>query len=155
MPTADEQAVLETNLAFYRAFQTMDYEAMNELWARSVPVASVHPLGALVRGREDVMEAWRLILSNPDQPLVLSGDARAVVTDTFAYVTCREVAGGTPAGVDEPVRPRGRRVAHRASSFKPGGAGVGTVRIAAASDMVPRRARTDPTRGTYHPRVNA
>lgn len=119
MPTADEQAVLETNLAFYRAFQTMDYEAMNELWARSVPVASVHPLGALVRGREDVMEAWRLILSNPDQPLVLSGDARAVVTDTFAYVTCREVAGGTPlVSTNMYVREAGAwRIAHHHSSL--------------------------------------
>lgn len=119
MPTAEEQAVLETNLAFYRAFQTMDYAAMDELWARSVPVASVHPLGALVRGREDVMDAWRLILSNPDQPLVLSGDARVVVTGGFAYVTCREVAGGTPlVSTNLYVREAdGWRIAHHHSSL--------------------------------------
>ncbi len=119
MSTADEQAVLEANLAFYRAFQTMDYEAMDELWARGVPVASVHPLGALVRGREAVMEAWRMILGNPDQPLVLSGDARAVVAGAFGYVTCREIAGGTPlVSTNLYVREGGGwRIAHHHSSL--------------------------------------
>lgn len=119
MPTAEEQELLTANLAFYRAFQTMDYEVMDELWARRVPVASVHPLGALVRGREEVMDAWRQILGNPEQPLVLSGDARAVVVGSFGYVTCREIAGGTPlVSTNLYVREDGEwRIAHHHSSL--------------------------------------
>ena len=36
-----------------------------------------------------------LFRSDPAQPLVLSGDARASLAGEMAFVTCRELAGGT------------------------------------------------------------
>ncbi len=35
----DDRALLGANAAFYDAFATRDIEAMDELWARGVPVA--------------------------------------------------------------------------------------------------------------------
>ena len=88
--------VLAANDAFYRAFAVMDYAAMDGLWARTVAVACVHPLGELLRGRDEVMDAWRAILGNPDQPRVVSGGAEATVLGDLAFVVCREYVAGTP-----------------------------------------------------------
>ena len=41
----DEHAVLAANAAFYRAFAERDVDAMDALWARSIPVACIHPGG--------------------------------------------------------------------------------------------------------------
>jgi ketosteroid isomerase-like protein len=68
---------------------------MDALWAREVPVACVHPNWNALAGRECVMESWRAILDNPEQPRVFTGAAEAHLLDTVAYVLCRElVAGG-------------------------------------------------------------
>lgn len=115
----DEAAVIAANEAFYRAFAAKDYTAMDALWARACPVASVHPLGELVLGREWVMETWGLIFEDPNQPRVVMGDARAAMMGTdAAYVTCREFAGGGAlVSTNLYVREGGEwRIAHHHSS---------------------------------------
>lgn len=116
---ADEQAVLAANDAFYRAFALKDYAGMDALWARSVPVASVHPLGEIVLGRDWVMETWGLIFKDPNQPRVVMGDAYAwMLGADAAYVTCREfAAGGALVSTNLYVREEGEwRIAHHHSS---------------------------------------
>jgi hypothetical protein len=39
----EQAAVLFANDAFYIAFTTRDPNAMNDIWARSVPATCVHP----------------------------------------------------------------------------------------------------------------
>lgn len=90
------EEVLAANEAFYQAFAAMDYAAMDALWARTVGVACVHPLGELLLGRDEVMDAWRAILANPNQPRVVSGGAEATVLGDLAFVVCREFVAGTP-----------------------------------------------------------
>jgi ketosteroid isomerase-like protein len=118
MTSADAAAVLQANEAFYRAFAAKDYQAMDALWARSIEVASVHPLGELVQGREWVMETWRLIFENPEQPRVVMGDAQAVTVGDFGYVTCREfTAGAALVSTNLYVREEGEwHIAHHHSS---------------------------------------
>jgi hypothetical protein len=91
-----EEAVLEANDAFYRAFNQKDFAAMDGLWARATPVACIHPGWNILTGREAVMESWRRILSNPDQPKLVNGGAEAVIVGNLAYVTCRELVSGSP-----------------------------------------------------------
>ena len=90
------EAVLEANDAFYRAFNQKNFEAMDRLWARSIPVACVHPGWNILLGREAVMESWRGILANPGQPKIVNGGAEARLIGEVAYVTCRELVGGSP-----------------------------------------------------------
>lgn len=116
---ADEAAVVAANEAFYRAFAARDLAAMDALWARATAVATVHPLGELVLGREWVMETWQLIFEDPNQPRVVMGDARAALVGTdAAYVTCREYAGGgAMVSTNMYVREDGAwRIAHHHSS---------------------------------------
>ena len=70
--TADERAVLAANAAFYRAFAERDVAAMDALWARSTPVACIHPGWQVLNGREAVMASWRGILAGVPPPIHFS-----------------------------------------------------------------------------------
>ncbi len=86
----DEQAVLFANEAFYQAFRDRDIDAMDAVWSRRAPVSCVHPGWGPIRGRAEVMESWRNILSNPESPVVESRAASVSVYGDAALVTCFE-----------------------------------------------------------------
>ena len=88
-----ELEVLEANSAFYRAFTARDAAAMEALWARSAPVACVHPGWDALRGRDAVMESWRSILGG-DAPRVRCTRASAHVLGAAAFVVCHETMEG-------------------------------------------------------------
>ncbi len=94
--TAAREAVLEANETFYRAFNASDIESMDSLWARALPVACVHPNWAALHGREEVMESWRNILGNPDQPRVVAGGSTVHMIGDVAYVLTQELVSGQP-----------------------------------------------------------
>jgi len=91
-----EEAVLEANDAFYRAFNQKDAAAMDEVWARSTEVGCIHPGWNVLRGRDAVMESWTGILSNPNQPRIVSGGAAVIFLGEVAAVLCRELVAGSP-----------------------------------------------------------
>ena len=86
----EQAAVLFANDAFYVAFTTRDSNAMDELWARTVPVTCVHPGWNVVEGRDAVMASWRNILANPESPQITCRQATAHVHGDVAYVVCFE-----------------------------------------------------------------
>lgn len=86
----EQAAVLFANDAFYIAFTTRDPDAMNDIWARSVPVTCVHPGWNVVVGRDGVMDSWRAILANPKSPQIACRQATAHVLGDVAYVVCFE-----------------------------------------------------------------
>jgi ketosteroid isomerase-like protein len=88
-------AVLAANEEFYRAFAGKDLAAMEALWARSAPVACIHPLGELLTAREDIMETWRGILLNPDQPRVVGASEQVTLVGDLAFVVGREFVAGS------------------------------------------------------------
>ena len=91
---SDEHAVLFANEAFYRAFADGDVDAMDAVWARSAPVACIHPGWAALAGREAVMESWRAILSSANRPAIESRGAAAYLHGDTALVICYEAVGG-------------------------------------------------------------
>lgn len=116
--TADEDAVLAANEAFYAAFNAKDFPVMDALWARESHVACIHPGWNVLSGREAVMESWRGILLNDEQPRIVAGGASAHVVGETAYVVCRELVAGSPlAATNLFVRESGEwRIAHHHSS---------------------------------------
>lgn len=87
--TVDERAVLAANAAFYRAFAERDVAAMDALWARSVPVACIHPGWQVLNGRDAVMASWRGILAGVP-PAIRCSDEIPRVAGTAAFVVCTE-----------------------------------------------------------------
>ena len=89
-----QDAVLDANAAFYRAFADRDLEAMDRLWAREAPVACTHPAWTVLTGRDDVLKSWEGILTNPDAPSIEVQDAVAHRLGETAIVLCREIVEG-------------------------------------------------------------
>ncbi len=89
----DEESVLAANAAYYDAFQKSDYPALAALWADD-GVSCIHPGWAILDGREEVLQSYRLILRNPDQEPVISRQARVYLTGDTARVLCIELVGG-------------------------------------------------------------
>ena len=66
MPEIDDlEALSKANQGFYEAFQTLELEKMDAVWAETDDVTVVHPGWALIKGRSEVMESWRRIFENP------------------------------------------------------------------------------------------
>jgi ketosteroid isomerase-like protein len=92
----DEAAVLAANEAFYAAFNEKDAAAMAALWSARDAVTCVHPGWNVLEGRERVLESWRQILGNPEQPKIVSAARSAWVEGDAAIVVGRELVAGSP-----------------------------------------------------------
>jgi ketosteroid isomerase-like protein len=96
-PTTTEAEILRANASFYRAFTAGDYIAMSQLWAARTPLLCVHPGAPVLIGREQVLESWRQILSEPLPFQMRCDHARVQVMGELAIVTCYEGNDAQPA----------------------------------------------------------
>ena len=87
---SDKTAVLFANEAFYVAFLSGDYDAMESLWARKAPVSCIHPGWHHLMGRDTVMESWQSLLHNAELPDMSYSNAIASVYGDTAVVICYE-----------------------------------------------------------------
>ncbi len=92
MPEHD--AVLFANEAFYLAITHRDAEAMDRLWAQSVPVSCLHPGWGALRGRDLVVDSWRRILSHDGAPKIACRQPEVAIYGDVAVVICYEDIGG-------------------------------------------------------------
>jgi hypothetical protein len=82
------------NEAFYLAFESRDFAAMDHLWSQAHEVICVHPGWRALLGRQAVMDSWRSILGNPHQGSVsFYGAECRVIGPGVAAVVCYELAG--------------------------------------------------------------
>jgi ketosteroid isomerase-like protein len=118
---ADTAAVLFANDAFYVAFQTADADAMERVWARRDNVSCLHPGWPPLIGRQMVIQSWRGILGNADQPPVTAHAAHAELHGEVAVVICYEtVAGHTLIATNVFAREDGQwRMVHHQSGETP------------------------------------
>ena len=87
---SDKTAVLFANEAFYVAFLSGDYDAMESLWAHQVPVSCIHPGWHHLMGRDIVMESWQSLFNNAELPDMSYSNAFASVYGDTAVVICYE-----------------------------------------------------------------
>lgn len=88
--SAEQEAVLAANEAFYRAFARRDLAAMDRLWAESAEVTCLHPGWGPCRGRDAVMESWAGILGNAEAPHIRCLRSQATIYGDVAVVVCYE-----------------------------------------------------------------
>jgi hypothetical protein len=87
---SDHQALLFVNEAFYRAFADRDFEAMEALWSDIPPVTCIHPGWGMLDGRDDVLESWSAIISNPNSPNIECRVPTAYMHGDTGIVICFE-----------------------------------------------------------------
>lgn len=54
----------DAEAAFYTAIEAKDMQAMRDVWLDSEKVTCIHPMGAKLRGRAEVISSWRQIFGN-------------------------------------------------------------------------------------------
>jgi ketosteroid isomerase-like protein len=91
-----EADVLAANERFYQAFNLKDVPLMESVWAVDHAVTCVHPGWNVLEGWDDVLDSWRNILGNANQPRIVTGGATAVLFGEVAVVVCRELVAGSP-----------------------------------------------------------
>jgi len=89
---AEDDDILETNAAYYRAFATADFAAMSRLWAHD-QVSCVHPGWPVLIGRAAVLKSWQDILGNPGTESIEFHEATAIMSGDEGRVLCIEVFG--------------------------------------------------------------
>ncbi|MBH69605.1 MAG: DUF4440 domain-containing protein [Rhodospirillaceae bacterium] len=116
---SDTEAVLFANEAFYNAFRTKDFDALQAIWSSDEKIACIHPGWLPIYGRDAVMKSWKNILTGPNSPdIFCHGAAAHFLSDTAYFVTCFEnLAGGTMSATNIFLKEGGswRIVHHHAS----------------------------------------
>lgn len=95
MQNPAEIAVLAANRGFYAAFRGRDIAAMERVWARTKPVACVHPGWDAIHGRDTVLESFRAILRTSGPPDIHASEESVLFLGETAVVTCIERVGST------------------------------------------------------------
>ncbi|HEY3603531.1 MAG TPA: nuclear transport factor 2 family protein [Sporichthyaceae bacterium] len=90
---SDDDRILELNEDLYAAFENADLDKMDALWARgelSPSVSCVHPGWPLLRGREEVMRSWAMIMANTTYIQFVITDVELSLAGDIAVLTCVE-----------------------------------------------------------------
>ena len=87
---SDPAAVAAANEAFYRAFESLDLEEMDRVWAHDDRVACVHPGWRRLQGWEEVRPSWANIFANTSEMRFTVTDVRVEVVGDVAWVHCTE-----------------------------------------------------------------
>lgn len=91
----EKQRVLDANNAFYTAFGSLNFDAMDGIWAKRRDVSVCHPNQPGIGTRDAVMESWYKILATGQRARVTVFDQTVIMTRKSALVICREDIGGT------------------------------------------------------------
>ena len=90
-----EEQALFANDTFYLAFAQKDFDVMARLWTKQHPVMCIHPGWPVITGRAEVIESWRRILGNPEQPGIDFYNAATLTVHDMVFVTCYEELPGS------------------------------------------------------------
>ena len=80
----------EANARFYRAFEALDLDEMDEAWAHGEHVQVRAPGLAAAHGWDAVRESWARIFENTEEMRFTLSDVQVVVGGDAAWVTCTE-----------------------------------------------------------------
>ena len=86
----EDNAVREANERFYRAFESLNLEAMEAAWAHEEHVQCIHPGWDVLVGWEAVRTSWETIFKNTEEIRFTLGDVRVQIVGPIAWVTCTE-----------------------------------------------------------------
>jgi ketosteroid isomerase-like protein len=87
---ATRRAILEVNDAFYHAFEALDVDALDLVWADRTYTAVVHPGREMLRGWAEVRESWKEIFTGTERIRFRLSDVNLEVRGRLAYLLAHE-----------------------------------------------------------------
>ena len=86
---SNHEALIEANQAFYKAFESLDIEQMENLWLRDPKIVCIHPGWRRLTGWGPIMESWERIFDGVfemkfelnELHLIAGADLGVVVTE--------------------------------------------------------------------------
>ena len=88
--TQDEKEVAKANESFYSAFESLNVQQMESVWAKDADIQCGHPGWRILRGWKPVMESWQRIFENTPQIRFMLTDLSIEVRGELAWVTLYE-----------------------------------------------------------------
>ena len=88
--TQDEKEVAKANESFYSAFESLNVQQMEAVWAKDADIQCGHPGWRILRGWKPVMESWQRIFENTPQIRFMLTDVAIEVRGEVAWVTLYE-----------------------------------------------------------------
>jgi ketosteroid isomerase-like protein len=86
----DPEQVVEANLKFYFALESLDVDLMDEVWATDASAVCVHPNWSRLAGWESIRASWEQIFRNTTFMRVDVSEVAVEVQSNVAWVTCLE-----------------------------------------------------------------
>jgi len=87
---AEIETLLFANEIFYDAFSERDIQQMRSLWRNSDDILCIHPGWGALRGYNDVLESWTLILGAPAKTKIIPINPIATIAGAVGSVVCLE-----------------------------------------------------------------
>ena len=107
----DTDHVVEANLKFYFALESLDINLMEEVWATDASACCVHPGWQKLQGWESIRSNWEQIFRNTTFMRVDVTEVRVEIHGNVAWVSCLE---NITTSVSEKLR---RAYAHATNIF--------------------------------------
>ena len=86
----DPEQVVEANLKFYFALESLDVDLMDEVWATDASAICVHPGWGRLAGWENIRSSWERIFKNTSFMRIDVSEVSVEVQGTIAWITCLE-----------------------------------------------------------------
>ncbi len=86
----DLEQVIEANLKFYFALESLDIKLMDEVWTTDASAVCVHPGWSRLIGWEHVRESWERIFELTTEMRISVTDVVVEAHGNVAWITCRE-----------------------------------------------------------------
>jgi ketosteroid isomerase-like protein len=99
---SDREAVLEANRAFYKAFESLDADEMEQVWLQAPHIICIHPGWRRLSGWGPIMESWERIFDSTFEMKFELLDAEVMMHGDVAIVVVEE--GLTQRGYDGVAR---------------------------------------------------
>lgn len=90
--SADKQAVLEANQAFYTAFAARELKSMNlVVWWQGTTSVCIHPGGQILQGWEQIQASWSMIFRHTDLLEIDFEVLKVEIDQSVAYLVVQEM----------------------------------------------------------------
>ncbi len=88
--TNEHTEVLAANVAFYRAFEKKDIEAMSAVWSQGTGSLCIHPGRNVLQGWKEIRSSWEIIFRNTDYMEIETDITVTEIRNQIAYVVLIE-----------------------------------------------------------------